>query len=113
MRYNDIGRSVISTSYVDKSEFIMPKKNGTSVDVFKDLNLSLNPSNIESFLSELSLVIETWLLKRDLEKLYFYLYRIDVDEHKIEYLLSLRISDKDKARKIAELMYQRHTQKLN
>ena len=51
------------------------------------------------------------LINTDFEKLVFYLYRIDVDEEKMRYLLAQK-QDQNSAELIADLIIERQLQKI-
>lgn len=83
------------------------------IDFLHKLSLVPRENDLENFIGELSHVIKKWLDKGELEKLYSYLYRIDVNEYYIEKTMRRPVDNMEKGRLIAELMIARQSQKLN
>ena len=61
---------------------------------------------------DLSVSICRWINNRDYTKLFFYLYRIDVNEELVRQILDGHELDQEKSLKIAKLMIQRQLKKL-
>lgn len=62
----------------------------------------------DQFRDELANVIEGWLERGDIEKLSFYLYRIDVHEYKAGKVINSLKANDVKALELASMMIERH-----
>ena len=80
-----------------------------------DLELmnSLTLETKDQFITELSAVIQNWLEKRQLDKISYYLYRIDVNEFEANTIIQSTQTDEVKAKKLAHMMVDRHLKKLS
>ena len=79
------------------------------IELFKGLSLE----NQKLFAEQLAPIILNWLNKGQIEKISYYLYRIDVSEFQAQKVLNAPMDNNDKAFKLAELMIERHLKKLN
>lgn len=79
------------------------------IELFKGLSLE----NQKLFAEQLASIISNWLNKGQIEKISYYLYRIDVSEFHAQKVLNAPMDNNDKALKLAELMIERHLKKLN
>ena len=65
----------------------------------------------DQFLRNLADVINKWLENGNIEKLSFYLYRIDVHEYKAGKVLSSLKTNQEKSLELASMMIERHLRK--
>ena len=71
----------------------------------------LTEKSRDLFIENLARVIEKWLDNMEIEKLSFYLYRIDVHEYKANKVIHSLKSNHDKSIELATMMVDRHLQK--
>jgi uncharacterized protein YwgA len=86
-----------------------------NTDLISDINQSFElslpaSSSLEELKQKLTLHINR-LINHDFEKLVYYLYRIDVDENKMRYLLAQKEGE-NAAGLIADLIIERQLQKM-
>lgn len=79
------------------------------IELFKGLSLE----NQVLFTEQLASIISKWLARGQIEKISYYLYRIDVSEYQAQKALNSPKNNDEKALELAQLMIERHLKKLD